>query len=430
LPVDNVDTIFALSSGSPPAGIALVRISGPHAGQSLTELTGRALPKPRMATLRLLRDPKNGIVLDQGLALWFPGPESATGEDIAELHLHGGRAVVAAILQTLSERNGLRHAEPGEFTRRAFENGRIDLAEAEGLGDLLSAETEAQRRHAIAQVGGALHRLTDVWVQRLLGLSARVEAAIDFSDEDDVAVLETDNIRSEIALICTDIQDKLANPPAERLHDGLRVAIIGPPNSGKSTLLNRLISREAAIVSPIPGTTRDVIEAPVRVGGLSLVIVDTAGIRDSTDPIEKLGVERSLIESQSADIILALGGWQAHNAGSNVIHVSTKSDLGVNNLTGLSVSAKTGAGMDVLIEAISAAAQILLPAQDQVALNFRHREMLRDALSVLSLIAAETNELLIAEHLRLARNRIGSVTGGVDAEAMLDILFGSFCIGK
>jgi tRNA modification GTPase len=389
------------------------------------------LPKPRTAFLAVLVDPENGLTLDQALTLWFPGPKTVTGEDLVELHLHGGRAVVAATLQSLSERSGLRQAEAGEFTKRAFVNGRIDLAEAEGLADLLGAETEAQRRNAIAQVGGSLHRLTHGWVQQLLSLSARVEAAIDFSDEDDVGVAPLSEVRAETLSISADIEQRLSGPPAERLHTGLRVAIIGPPNSGKSTLLNRLISRDAAIVSSIPGTTRDVIEAPVRLAGLSLIFVDTAGIRqDTSDPIEKIGVERSLIESESADIVLALGGWSSFDTHAVVIDVSAKCDLDGPASRGIKVSGKTGAGMIDLIDRISEVAKSLLPTEDQIALNLRHRTALKLAVSALQPITSEEDELLVAEHLRVARLAIGTVTGGTDAEDMLDMLFGSFCIGK
>jgi tRNA modification GTPase len=428
--VADPDTIFALSSGSPPAGIAVVRVSGPDANQALMRLTGRSMPKPRMATLALLTDPETRLPLDHALTFAFPRPNSATGEDVVELHLHGGRAVIAAVLSSLSQLEGLRPADPGEFTRRAFENDRIDLAEAEGLGDLLSAETEAQRRSAIAQVGGSLHRLTEVWVRQLLQVSAHVEAAIDFSDEDDVDSLPLTLVRTEVSAIINDIKVRLANPPAERLHSGLRVAIIGPPNSGKSTLFNCLVNRDAAIVSEIPGTTRDVIEGAVKFRDLSLVIVDTAGIREETDdPIEKIGVERSRVESEIADIVLALGGWGNRDSNTLTIDISAKSDLQKNSY-GLQISAKTGEGIAELVDAITAAARSILPAENGIALNARHRSVLTAAIDELQLIGSQNNELLIAEHLRMARKEIGKVVGGSDAEAMLDVLFGAFCIGK
>ncbi|MDB5701294.1 MAG: mnmE [Sphingomonadales bacterium] len=426
-----METIFALSSGSPPAGIAVVRVSGPNSGAALVALTRKKLADPRIAVLAILFNPSDGTPLDRALTLWFPGPSSVTGEDVVELHLHGGRAVVAAVLNTLSQLEGLRQAEPGEFTRRAFENGRIDLAEAEGLADLLSAETEAQRRSAIAQVGGSLHRLTEGWTRQLLKISARVEAAIDFSDEDDVADTVVSQIDAEVLSIVASIKEKIDNPPAERLKYGLRVAVLGPPNSGKSTLLNRLISREAAIVSDIPGTTRDVIEAHVTLGGVPLIFIDTAGIRhDASDPIEQIGISRSYSEGRVADIILALGGWHDPETTALVLDVTTKGDLIDGEHSGLTVSAHTGQGMAELLEAINAAAASCLPPPDQVALALRHRIALGKACAALTVIAGEEDELIVAEQVRIALLAVGEVTGGTDAEDMLDILFGSFCIGK
>jgi tRNA modification GTPase len=423
------ETIFALSSGSPPAGIAVVRISGPGAKVALDRLTRMTASKPRFARLARLVDDR-GLTLDQALTLWFPGPHTATGEDIAELHLHGGRAVVAAVLNALSRFPDFRIAEPGEFTRRAFENGKIDLAEAEGLADLLSAETEMQRRSAIAQLGGALHRMTEVWVHELLKLSALVEAQIDFSDEDDVSPTVTSALDDRVSQIINAIRSVLANPPAERLHRGLRIAILGPPNSGKSTLLNRLVSREAAIVSNIPGTTRDAIEAHVVLRGLSLVFIDTAGLRDVVDdPIEQMGIERSLSESKTADIILALGGWSGPAIKALTIEVAAKSDLSEVS-TGLQVSAHTGQGIEDLIDAVVRAAHSILPTVDQVALHERHRIALLATVAALDLILFERDELIVAEQLRIALAHLASVTGGGDTEGMLDLLFGSFCIGK
>jgi tRNA modification GTPase len=424
-----LDTIFALSSGSPPAGIAIVRISGIAAARALGLLTDRDLPEPRAATLRTLFDPETKFPLDHALTLFFPAPNSATGEDVVELHLHGGRAVVAAVLDTLSKTKGLRPADAGEFTRRAFENNRIDLATAEGLADLVSAETEAQRKNAIAQVGGSLHRMIEDWVIRLLRVGAQVEAAIDFSDEDDVAAAPQDGLRSEIDLIVGEMKARLSNPPAERLYTGVRVAIIGPPNAGKSTLLNRLINREAAIVSDIPGTTRDVIEVHTRLADLPLIFVDTAGIRSSTDDqIERLGIDRSKAESETADIVLALGGWQEPSS-AHVIRVAAKADLNLDE-AGLAVSAKTGEGLEELIRVIMAAARLVLPIDGGIALNARHRSSLASVISELGLAISVTDELLVAEHLRIARQILNNIVGRSDTEAMLDALFGSFCIGK
>ena len=299
------DTIFALSSGAPPCAISVMRLSGPDAAAALQALAG-SLPPPRKAVVRTLRGVA-GEVLDEALVLWFPGPASATGEDCAELHCHGGRAVIAAIGRELAAMPGLRAAEPGEFTRRAFANGRIDLAQAEALGDLLQAETELQRRVAQAGVGGGLSNIVEDWRGRLLQLSAAVEAILDFSDEDDVGAVPADLVAGRCALH-REISEVLSRPPAERLRDGVRVVIAGPPNSGKSSLFNALIGDGAAIVSPLAGTTRDVIERSVAFGGVPFVLVDTAGLRDEgAEEIERIGISRAHAQIGRADIVLWLG---------------------------------------------------------------------------------------------------------------------------
>jgi tRNA modification GTPase len=422
------DTIFAVSSGAPPAAIAVLRISGPDADAALRVLTTRKLPKPRHAVLRTLRagDQK----LDSALVLRFPGPNSATGEDLVELHLHGGRATIAAVSAALAQIPGLRPAESGEFTRRAFENGRVDLSEAEGLSDLLAAETEHQRRSALAMASGGLSRIVEGLRGELLTASARVEAAIDFADEDDVspwperaAVLDAMAQRIEVLL---------ANPPAERLRDGVRIAIAGPPNAGKSTLINSLVSRDAAIVSPIAGTTRDVIEVPVALHGLPLVFIDTAGLRSETDDsIEAIGISRAQAIVASCDLVLWLGELGEAPDRSGVIAVRAKADLSdAPTDTRTAVSAKTGAGVTALIETIINAAKVLLPAPDAIALNARQRACLID-LKVEVRAAAATDDLILsAEHLRCARLALDRLTGRAGVEDMLDALFGTFCIGK
>ena len=298
------DTIFALSSGRPPAAIAVVRISGPHARVALEALSGR-VPQPRQASLARLRDPDGGESLDEALALWFPAPRSETGEDMAELQLHGGRAVIAAVLAALHRLPGFRPAEAGEFTRRAFENGRLDLTAVEGLADLIGAETEAQRRQAYRQLKGMLGDRAETWRGRLIQALALVEAGIDFSDEADVP---DELIRPALA-IARELHDEIANALAqagrgERLRDGLVVAIAGPPNAGKSTLLNRIAKREAAIVSPFAGTTRDVIEVHLDLGGYPVTLLDTAGMRDTDDPVEQEGVRRARERAAAADLVL------------------------------------------------------------------------------------------------------------------------------
>ncbi|MBM3527565.1 MAG: tRNA uridine-5-carboxymethylaminomethyl(34) synthesis GTPase MnmE [Alphaproteobacteria bacterium] len=297
-------TIFALSSGRPPAAIAVVRISGPRAGAALEALSGR-IPKPRQAALARLRDPASGETIDEALALWFPGPHSETGEDVAELQVHGGRAVIAAVLAALGRIEGLRPAEPGEFTRRAFDNGKLDLTAVEGLADLIGAETEAQRRQAYRQLKGLLGDRAESWRSRLIQALASVEARIDFSDEADVPEDLIGPALDVARSLRGEIEDAIASAGrGERLRDGLVVAIAGPPNAGKSTLLNRIARREAAIVSPVPGTTRDVIEVHLDLGGYPVTVLDTAGIRSSDDPVEQEGVRRAQQRAAEADLVL------------------------------------------------------------------------------------------------------------------------------
>lgn len=418
------DTIFALSSGQPPAGLAVVRISGPRAGAALTALAGR-LPEPRMARFRHFRD-SSGAPLDDGLALWFPGPNSATGEDLAELHLHGGRAVVAAVLAELATLDGCRGAEAGEFTRRAFENGRIDLAEAEGLADLLAAETELQRQSAIALAEGGLGRLVSDWEQRLLRESALIEAVLDFSDEGDVGDVGHDALA--LAGLADEMAALLAAPPAERLKDGIRIVLAGPPNAGKSSLFNALIGRDAAIVTDIAGTTRDRIEAPVALDGVPLLLTDTAGLHDAaTDRVEAIGIERSAQAVAEADIVLWLG--EASDAPAGAMLVAARADVAPGR-PGLAVSVVTGEGLAALRTEIVAAARGLLPRPGALALNARHRDVVGEVSGWIE-EAARTQDLLIrAELLRLARSRLDALTGKSGVESMLDALFGGFCIGK
>ncbi|TPG41242.1 tRNA uridine-5-carboxymethylaminomethyl(34) synthesis GTPase MnmE [Sphingomonas koreensis] len=424
-----MDTIFAVSSGAPPAAIAVLRISGPGAFDAAAALAG-TLPPPRKAAVRPLRD-DHGALLDRALVLVFAGPRSATGEDLVELHLHGGRAVVAAVESALAQRPGLRRAEAGEFTRRALIAGRIDLAEAEGLGDLLAAETESQRRAAIAAAEGVVSRSVGAWTQSLLVLSARTEALLDFADEDDVVddrpALSA--VKAEAAALQEAIVDALANPPVERLRDGIRVVLAGRPNSGKSTLINALAGRDAAIVSPIAGTTRDRIEVPVTRDGIAYVLTDTAGLAASTDdPIEAIGIARAREAIADADLVLWLDD-QPHETG---LIVHARADLAEVRQTpaDVSVSTMTGAGLSTLWTAIATAAQALLPRLDRLTLNARQRSLCGEAAQALAGVSGTDDPLIVAEHLRQARAALDRVTGIADTEAMLDALFGRFCIGK
>jgi tRNA modification GTPase len=431
--MDAADTIFALSSGAPPAAIAIIRISGPAAFDAVRALAGR-IPPPRRASLADLKNPETDEILDRGLILTFPGPDSASGEDLAELHLHGGRAVVRAVEAGLACMPGLRRADPGEFTRRAFLNGRIDLNEAEGLADLLSAETEWQRRAAGAMMGGAFSAAVEGWRQEVLRLSALTEAELDFSDEGDVD--SQDNLK--ITDACIRLHDAigalLAVPAAEKLRDGLRVVLGGPPNSGKSTLLNALVARDAAIVSDIAGTTRDTIEVPVALDGIPLVFIDTAGLRENTgDRIEAMGIERTHAAMGNADIILWLGDEGQGPEIEQLIEVETKIDQPDHPKKGkiaFRVSAVSGEGMSRLVEEILARAKTLLPPPDQFAVNQRQRLLLADCANALADAAASNDWLIVGENLRQARLSLDALTGRAHTEDMLDMLFGRFCVGK
>ncbi|HEX8640848.1 MAG TPA: tRNA uridine-5-carboxymethylaminomethyl(34) synthesis GTPase MnmE [Allosphingosinicella sp.] len=421
------ETIFALSSGAPPAAIAVVRISGPKADTVLETLAGK-LPEPRKAAVATLR--RAGEVIDNALIIRFPGPYSATGEDIAELHLHGGRSVVAATLAALQAMPGLRSAEPGEFTRRAFENGRIDLAEAEGLADLLAAETQSQRRAALALARGALSRQVETWQVRLLALAAQLEAAIDFSEEGDVGDVALD-LGRELERLAVEVEAFLRRPPAERLRDGIRVSIAGPPNAGKSTLLNTLVGREAAITSATPGTTRDLVEAPVAIRGVPFLFVDTAGLRATDDGIETIGVARAEEAIGAADLILWLGPARDNPDPARAVLVHPKADLNAADPAAeIAISALTGEGMDALLDLLTAKAAALLPTEGDVAINARHRAALAECLEGLREAFAERDVIIVAEAVRGARAALDRVTGRAGVEHMLDALFARFCIGK
>jgi tRNA modification GTPase len=453
------DTIFALSTAPGRAGIAVLRLSGPAAGAALEALAGAALPPPRAARLARLEDPETGAAIDRGLVLWFPGPASFTGEDMAELHLHGGRAVTAAALDALARRPGLRPAEPGEFTRRAFDHGKLDLAEVEGLADLIDAETEAQRRQALRQMSGHLSGLVQGWRTRLLPLLAHLEAAIDFPDEGlpqslvREAVAETGALVGEIA---TQLADQ---GRGERLREGLQVAIIGPPNSGKSSLLNALARRDVAIVSATAGTTRDVIEVHLDLAGYPVTLADTAGLRDLTaeggDDIEREGLRRARLRAAEADLKLAvfdLAGmgqtsWPDLDpqalalVDAETLVVLNKADLrrpdmvnpeAVGGRPAFVLSAKTGQGLGALLDELTrqATERLGLAGAAPAITRLRHRRALEDCRVALERAQEAGLPELAAEDLRLALRALGRITGQVDVEDILDVIFRDFCIGK
>lgn len=423
-----VDTIFALSSGSPPAGIAVVRVSGPRASAALESLAG-ALPPPRRARRAWLRDGKGGL-LDDGLVLWFPGPATVTGEDLVEFHLHGGRAVVAAVEGALRGLAGLRPAEAGEFTRRAFANGRIDLAEAEGLGDLLAAETELQRQAAVGLAGGALSRRVEAWRERLLMLSAQLEATLDFEDEDDVVGLSA-SFQTELQELWQQLDEALQAPSVEVLREGFRVALAGPPNAGKSTLFNALVDSEAAIIAPQAGTTRDVLVRPVALGGVPFSFVDMAGLRDeAADPVETIGIERAHIEIARADLVLWLGPEGEGPAGAWEIEAQCdRAERLTKREPIFRVSAVTGENLGALKRALVDHARGAMPRAGETALNRRQRDLLIEAAAALR--DMEQRDLLLAgESLRQARLAFDRLVGRTSTEDVLDALFGRFCIGK
>ena len=406
----------------------------------MTLLAG-GVPPPRVAQRRRLVDPLSGDALDDGLVLWFPAPRSATGEDVAELHLHGSRAVLDAVMQVLA-RLGLRLAEPGEFTRRAFLNGKLDLLQAEAIADLAAAETEAQRRQAMRQLGGELGDVYRGWRDRLTRILAHLEAAIDFPDEDLPPEIE-DRIAGETEAVVAEIERHLADGHrGERLRDGIDVAIVGPPNAGKSSLLNRIARRDVAITSPVPGTTRDVIEVAIDLGGYPVVLADTAGLRDSADAIEQEGKRRAVQRAEQAEIRLFVFDV-AHPAeaagasawpGADTILVASKIDLvpaGTDpSPPALPVSALTGEGIDKLLTALGERVAQTYRIEAPVLTRARHRQALEEAAASLRRSFSAAFPELRAEDLRLALRSLGRITGAVDVEDLLDVIFRDFCIGK
>ncbi|HEX2556309.1 MAG TPA: tRNA uridine-5-carboxymethylaminomethyl(34) synthesis GTPase MnmE [Microvirga sp.] len=433
------DTIFAAASGFGRAAVTVVRISGPGTGTVLEAIAGGVPAQARRMSLRTLRDPGTAEPLDQALVVWMPGPHSFTGEDQAELQIHGGLAVRAAVLRALARLEGCRPAEAGEFTRRAFLNGRMDLSRVEGLADLIDAETEAQRRQALRQLEGRLGDAVEAWREEALQILALLEAALDFSDEGDVPETLEREAAGRIGRLRGAVAGVLEQRGGERLREGFVVVLAGAPNAGKSTLLNALAQREVAIVSPVAGTTRDAIEVRCDLGGLPVVVVDTAGLRDGTDPVEREGVARARARAAAADLVLWLvapgESPPPHRDGTRSLVVRTKADLDAEaGGADLAVSARTGAGMASLLERIATEARLGLGGGDAVITRERHRAAFEAAEAALSragaILAAAGATELAAEEVRLATRAIGRVTGRVDVEDVLDRLFASFCIGK
>lgn len=422
------ETIYAVSSGRPPAAIAIVRVSGPAAGEALQALAGRR-PEARRAVTAKLHDPRTGELLDQALLLWLPGPDSVTGEDVAELHLHGGRAVIDGVLDALTGVQGLREARPGEFTRRAFDNARIDLNEAEGLADLLAAETADQRRAALLSAGGVFSRRVETWRTTVLEISAMLEAAIDFAEEDDVRDEERGRVDQAARQLANELVALLSRPSAERLKDGVRAVVAGPPNSGKSSLVNALSQRDAAIESSIAGTTRDVIEVPVVFSGVPFILVDTAGLRETDDEIEAAGVQRASREMDVADILLWLGD-EPPPLHDRLIAISPQCDVRSAIPGRVPVSAKTGENLNVLIAQMMADAQHLLPSPGAMSINERQRCLAAELLERLRTLMSARDLLIRAEEARQALGCCDRLVGRTGVEDMLDTLFGRFCLGK
>jgi tRNA modification GTPase len=437
------DTIYALSSGALPAGVAVIRISGPRTSDVLNGLCG-SLPSPRHAVLRSFRN-RNNDVLDQGLVLYFAAPASFTGEDCAELQVHGGRAVVNAILAELEVSPGVRHAEAGEFSRRAFQNGKLDLVEVEGLADLIAAETEMQRRLAQEHSSGNLSTIYEGWAYRLTHARAMIEAELDFADEDDVPGSVAEKIWADMRVLTSEICSHLEGAGvAEIIRDGLKIVIAGEPNAGKSSLLNHLARRDVAIVTDIAGTTRDILSVDLSLAGFRVQLFDTAGLRETNDKVEQEGIRRAYLTIDQADVVLLLAdtpegfvAFEKLQPTKPVIRIGTKIDrsplLWDKASANVLISTETGAGIDRLLEIL---ADHLPDVSGKNALSLptrkRHVSCLKQTLSAIEMSLAQSNRGLDiqAEYLRQAGDALGRITGRVDVEDLLGVIFSEFCIGK
>jgi tRNA modification GTPase len=445
------DTIFAPATAAGRAALAIIRLSGPGAADVCRSWTGRAPPPPRRASLARLRHPQTAEALDEGLVLWFPGPASFTGEDVLELHVHGGRAVLGEMVDALAGLPGLRPAEPGEFTRRAFLNGRLDLTAVEGLADLIDAETRAQARQALRQLDGELGRRYRSWRQSLLTALARLEAEIDFAPDEEVPEDLLARVRPDVIRLSAEITAHLADGRrGERLRAGLTVAVVGPPNAGKSSLVNRLARRDVAIVTAVPGTTRDVLEVHLDLDGYPVTLLDTAGLREAADVVEAEGVRRARARAATAEVRLVMfdgATWPGLDLATvelvdaTAVVVVNKCDLGgvadaptVAGAPAIALSCLTGRGIATVVEALCARARELLSAGDEPLLTrARHRAALEAAAEALARFGTappETEIALLAEELRLAARAMGRLTGEVGVEEILDQIFAEFCIGK
>ncbi|WP_176036525.1 tRNA uridine-5-carboxymethylaminomethyl(34) synthesis GTPase MnmE [Brucella tritici] len=434
------DTIFALSSGRLPSGVAVVRISGPEVRFVLETIIG-SLPTPRYAAYKLFRD-RNGDSVDRGLVLFFPGPNSFTGEDCAEFHLHGGKAVVEKLLSEMGELPGCRIAEAGEFTRRAFSNGKMDLTIAEGLADLIAAETEGQRRLALQVASGTQRELYTEWRQRLLQARAFIEAELDFADESDVPGSVSEQVWQSLALLKREIESHIASGKrASMLRDGLHVVIVGAPNAGKSSLLNFLAGREVAIISEEAGTTRDLLEVKLDLGGIPVYVTDTAGLRETDSSVEKIGIERARARMADADLVLLLEDMSdpievmPDETSAILWKIGTKADLKEESSGNWSyrISTKTGEGLDGLLNALQSFAEAQIgQIEDAVPTRQRHINLLRSTVTEIDKAINGKNLPLElrAENMRLASQHLGRITGDVDVEEILDVIFSQFCIGK
>lgn len=439
MPIVN-DTIYALSSGGLPAGVAVIRVSGVAAFAVAEALTG-PLPVARMAALKTIRT-RNGLTIDRGLVLIFPGPASFTGEDCVEIHVHGGKAVANALLDELSTFDRCRLAEHGEFSRRALENGKMDLVEVEGLADLIAAETEMQRRLALEHAAGGLSDLYNAWADRLTRSRALIEAELDFADEEDVPGSVSDLVWEDMERLRSELSDHLAGAQlGEIIRDGLKVVIAGPPNAGKSSLMNALAKREVAIVTDIAGTTRDVLHVDLNIEGYAVRLYDTAGLRETEEVVEREGIRRALMTVADADLVLSLAEigdrpqLDFPGFSGKVLTLGTKSDIHAGSPIDYDVliSSSSGVGLEQLHKLLrqdlsdrSEALSLALPSR------LRHRTLLGESLAaVKAALAAEDKGLDVrAEYLRRAGNSLGRITGRVDVEDLLDVIFSEFCIGK